>query len=129
MKKNIFWESFVSIILSITIISIIFIGLYQIIDYNNKIDYDFKKSNYINILQTNTEKIINKIDLSLYNNWNKIYIFQDKDNKIEIKSDINFWYINELWINVDINSKWLVFFRECDIKTVNSLKTINCVIK
>ena len=41
MKKNIFWESFVSIILSITIISIIFIGLYQIIDYNNKIDYDY----------------------------------------------------------------------------------------
>lgn len=129
MKKNIFWESFVSIILSITIISIIFIGLYQIIDYNNKIDYDFKKSNYINILQTNTEKIINKIDLSIYNEWSKIYISQDKDNKIEMKTDQKFWYINELWINVDINSKWLVFFRECDIKTVNSLKTINCVIK
>lgn len=129
MKKNIFWESFVSIILSITIISIIFIGLYQIIDYNNKIDYDFKKSNYINILQTNTEKIINKIDLSIYNEWSKIYISQDKDNKIEMKMDQKFWYINELWINVDINSKWLVFFRECDIKTVNSLKTINCVIK
>lgn len=129
MKKNIFWESFVSIILSITIISIIFIGLYQIIDYNNKIDYDFKKSNYINILQTNTEKIINKIDLSIYNEWSKIYISQDKDNKIEMKTDQKFWYINELWINVDINSKWLVFFRECKIKTVNSLKTINCVIK
>lgn len=129
MKKNIFWESFVSIILSITIISIIFIGLYQIIDYNNKIDYDFKKSNYINILQTNTEKIINKIDLSIYNEWSKIYILQDKDNKIEMKTDQKFWYINEFWINVDINSKWLVFFRECDIKTVNSLKTINCVIK
>jgi len=129
MKKNIFWESFVSIILSITIISIIFIGLYQIIDYNNKIDYDFKKSNYINILQTNTEKIINKIDLSIYNEWSKIYISQDKDNKIEMKTDQKFWYINELWINVDINSKWLVFFRECEIKTVNSLKTINCVIK
>lgn len=129
MKKNIFWESFVSIILSVTIISIIFIGLYQIIDYNNKIDYDFKKSNYINILQTNTEKIINKIDLSIYNEWSKIYISQDKDNKIEMKTDQKFWYINELWINVDINSKWLVFFRECEIKTVNSLKTINCVIK
>lgn len=129
MKKNIFWESFVSIILSITIISIIFIGLYQIIDYNNKIDYDFKKSNYINILQTNTEKIINKIDLNIYNEWSKIYISQDKDNKIEMKTEQKFWYINELWINVDINSKWLVFFRECEIKTVNSLKTINCVIK
>lgn len=132
MKKNNKWESLAWIVISVAIISIIFLTLWQILEYNTKIDNDFLKQNYVEILENNTNKIISKLDLTSFNVWDKIYISQDENNNIEFKNwawFIDFWYINELWKKVDKNSNWFVFFRECEIILKNSFKQINCSIK
>lgn len=132
MKINNKWESITGVIISVVIISIIFLSLWQILEYNAKIDNNFLKQNYVEILENNTNKIISKLDLTPLNIWDKIYIYQDENNNIEFKNwawFIDFWYINELWKKVDKNSNWLVFFRECEIILKNSFKQINCTVQ
>lgn len=132
MKKNNKWETLAWIVISIIIISIIFVSLWQILEYNTEIDNNFLKQNYIEILENNTNKTISKLDLNTTNIWDKIYISQNINNEIEFKNWVwfsDFWYINELWINIDKNSKWFVFFRECEVVLKNTFKQINCSIK
>lgn len=132
MKINNKWESITGVIISVVIISIIFLSLWQILEYNAKIDNNFLKQNYVEILENNTNKIISKLDLTPLNIWDKIYIYQDENNNIEFKNwawFIDFWYINEHWKKVDKNSNWLVFFRECEIILKNSFKQINCTVQ
>lgn len=132
MIKNKKWETLAWIIISVAIISIIFLWLWKIIEYNNEIDNNFLKQNYIEILENNTNKTISKLDLNTTNIWDKIYISQNINNEIEFKNWVwfsDFWYINELWINIDKNSKWFVFFRECEVVLKNTFKQINCSIK
>ncbi len=126
MIKNNLWESLIWIIIWIFILSFIILWIANLlINSNNIVDtYDDKK--IINILNNNTNFIINKLDLSNINENENFYLFKDKvNNKFLIftwSSNIWYKYIDEYWNNIDdINLyNWEIFTRTIYIEKKDS---------
>ncbi len=134
MKKNISWESLVTIIISVSILGIIFVSLYKILEYNSNIDRNFQAFNYVNVLEQNTSNIISKIDTSFLSEWEIFYLYQTGAN-IEIKtweSNDMYRYINHKgeWIENTLQSQSQIYSRFCFIeRDTAEWQSIKCSVK
>lgn len=133
MEKNISWETLVSILFLVIITSIVIISTLKIIEYDDNLNYEYDKVNYISILEKNSNLIANKIDylnflenetLYIYKSWNTIQAFSWIENQ-------DYKYINYLWEHVNSWSyNWTIYERECLIKENDiEWKKIECLIK
>lgn len=133
MKKNIIWETFVSIIIAVTIIMILFISLYKILDYNQEIDDNYSWMNYVNLLENNTNGIVEKIDTSMIQEKEIFYIYKNNDTFEILTWSINekYRYINNLGEYVeDIQTAKKIYSRFCLVeRDTIEWQSIKCSIK
>lgn len=133
MKKNISWETMISIIFAVIIILIIMFSIIKIVEYDNWLNYEYDKINYISILEKNTSNLIQKIDTSnlvewdlffLYKTWNEIQVFSWSENE-------DYKYINYLWEYTNTWSyNWVIYTRQCLVeKDSSEWQMIKCNIK
>lgn len=133
MIKNKNGETIVSVIIVVVIISIVTISMIKIVEYDNNLNFEQDKINYISLLEKNTNIMVNKIDTSnllenevffINKNWTKIEVFSWVENQ-------EYKYINYLWENVNSWSYlWAIYTRQCIIeKDSPEWQMIKCSIK
>lgn len=127
------WETIASVIIVIAIIAIILIAFIKIIEYDNELNFQYDKINYLTLLENNTNKIVQKIDTSLLWEWNIFYLYKT-GSEIKIFTWIEnqeYKYINYLWEYVNSGSyKWPIYTRQCIIqKDTQEGQMIKCGIK
>lgn len=134
MQKNIRWETIIWLVIIITLISIALLSLFKILEYDKKLDLDYKKINYISILETNTYNIIKKINTTNLKE-NDIFFLEKSWNEINLLTwslNENYKYISNEWENVlDLkNFKWPIYSRFCIVeKDSESWQNIKCSIR
>ncbi len=109
MKKNIVWESLMSIIIWMFILSFVALWVINIVAYNKSIIDAYQIKTDENILKQNTNNILKKADLSWVSEGQIFYINKNKATKtFEILTwtwSQEYKFINSLWDKVaDINS-------------------------
>lgn len=134
MKNINKWSTLVSTIVSVVIMSICFITIYKLLDFDNQNSYDFYRLNYINILSYNSDKIMDSsIKTTIFSTWDLVYIKNDWTNITIFTWSVNenYKYINYLWQNIDIqNYKWVYFSRYCKINSYYKDKYLyNCYVE
>lgn len=134
MKKINKWSTLVSTIVSVVIMSICFLTIYKLLDFDNQNSYDFYRLNYINILSYNSDKIMDSsIKTTIFSTWDLVYIKNDWTNITIFTWSVNenYKYINYLWQNIDIqNYKWVYFSRYCKINSFYKDKYLyNCYVE
>lgn len=133
MKNSNKWETIMSIIIIVTIISIIIISMIKIIEYDNKLNYEIDKSNYIYLLERNSNIIAKKIKSSVFSENEIIYLYKSWSNILAFSwsENMNYKYINYLWEYVsNWNHNWAIYERQCLVeKDFDELKIIKCSIK
>ena len=134
MKKINKWSTLVSTIISVVIMSICFLTIYKLLDFDNQNSYDFYRLNYINILSYNSDKIMDSsIKTTIFSTWDLVYIKNDWTNITIFTWSVNenYKYINYLWQNIDIqNYKWVYFSRYCKINSFYKDKYLyNCYVE
>jgi len=97
-KLNNKWETLVSLIIWIFIISLVITWIVSIIGSNYSLEDSFIKNNKVFFLKNNTVNIIKSIDTKSITEWEKIYIYKDKLNK---KFEILTWTENDKYSLVD----------------------------
>lgn len=123
MKKNQTWESLVSILVVISIMSIVFLSLYKILEFNKKIDHDFSAGNDILLLKNNINTLLMKKDISEFSTLesqleslgtNIFYLYQT-GTTISLETDKTYKYINALWEHItDLSLPGKVYLRSCE---------------
>ena len=133
MKKNKNWESLISIIIAVFIITIAFTALLKIAQYNKVIDYEYKKINYIDVLENNTFNIIKKINTNNIKEKQVFVIYQTWSQIITLtwSANSNYRYINHLWEYVGSwGYIWEIYSRFCIVDKDSELwQSIKCSIK
>lgn len=133
MKINKKWETIVSIIIVVVIISVVIISLIKIIEYDEKLNFEYSKINYTSVLEKNTISLVKWIDTSsflenevfyIYKTWSTIEAFSWVENK-------DYKYINYLWEYVNTWSyRWAIYTRQCLIeKDSEEWQMVKCSIK
>lgn len=133
MNSNKKWETIVSIIVLVIIISISFLWLYKIIQSDNKFSSEFKRKNYLELLKNNTNSIVEKLDLSKLQNKEPFFIYKNVD-KIQIMTWIinsKYQYIDYLWnFTNNLTDKNNLFTRKCIYyKDIDISKWYFCELK
>lgn len=133
MEKNLKWETIVSVIIVVVIISIIIISISKIIEYDNNLNYEYDKINYISMLEKNSNTLVNKVDTSNFLEKEIFYLFKSWS---EIKAyswtqNMDYKYINYLWEYVNSWSyNWAIYTRQCLVeKDSEEWQMIKCSIK
>lgn len=109
MIKNNLWESLVWIVIWIFILSFIILWIANLLINSNTIKetYDDKKT--INILKSNTESVIKKIDTTNIAKNEVFYLYKNNINKkFEIftwSTNASYKYIDKYWNKID-NIVW-----------------------
>lgn len=133
MKKNIKWETILSVVIIIVIISLALISLMKISEYDDNLNFEYDKINYISILEKNTITMIKKIDTSKIKENELIYIKKDTNSFQALTWTINetYKYINYLWENVSTWSyNWVFYTRQCLLeKDAIEWQIIKCSVK
>lgn len=129
MKKNNSWESLVSIVIAVSIMMVLFVSLYKILEYDKNLDYNYTLQNYKTTLENNTQTLLRKIDTTSLIESQVFYILQTPTN-ISIESDEKYKFTNHLWEwNENINSQRYLFTRVCVVKKSNAVwQNIQCSI-
>ena len=101
MIKRTSWESFVWIIVWVFILSVVILGVANIIVYSNSIISVYSDYSKVNILRENVTSIITNIDTSEIRENEIFYVYKDfwdKEFKI-FTGSVNSWYkyIDEFW--------------------------------
>ncbi len=133
MKINKKWETIVSIIIVVVIISVAIISLIKIVEYDDKLKFEYDKINYTSILEKNTISLAKWVDTSnfleneefyIYKTWSLVSAFTWVENG-------DYKYINYLWNYVNTWSyKWAIYTRQCLIeKDSTEWQMIKCSIK
>ncbi len=124
-------ENLISIMIIIVIISIAFLSLSKIIEYDNNINSNINKSNIIAILEKNTNLIVTKIDTSWILENEVFYISQSWSEIKTMTWNTNYQYINYLWENIDIQTYiWITYSRSCILDKWSTYgQNIKCTIK
>lgn len=124
-------ENLISIMIIIVIISIAFLSLSRIIEYDNNINADINKSNIISILEKNAISIVTKIDTSWILENEVFYISQSWSEIKTMTWNTNYQYINSLWENIDITTYiWIAYSRSCILdKGAPYWQNIKCTLK
>lgn len=130
------WETLVSLMVWIFIISLVISGIVSIIGSNYSLEDGFIKNNKVFFLKNNTVNIIKSLDTKWITEWEKIYIYKDDANK---KFTIFTWTINEkyslvdeYWNNILDTTKydWNQYLRSVYIQNADtSVWTQNQIIK
>ena len=130
------WETLVSLMVWIFIISLVISGIVSIIGSNYSLEDGFIKNNKVFFLKNNTVNIIKSLDTKWITEWEKIYIYKDDANK---KFTIFTWAINEkyslvdeYWNNILDTTKydWNQYLRSVYIQNADtSVGTQNQIIK
>lgn len=127
------WETILSIVIVVVIISIILLSLVKIVEYDNELNYQYDKTNYVSILEKNTNALIKQVDTSNLKEKEVFYLYKTGSQILALSwaANENLKYINYLWENV--NSWvyiWAVYSRFCLIeKDALEWQMIKCSIK
>ncbi len=133
MKKNLHWETIVSIIILVIIISIALISMIKIIEYDNNLNFEYDKINYISLLEKNTNILIQKIDTSLFQEGDILFLYKTGNTITAFSGseNENYKYTNYLWEYVSTETyKWAIYTRQCLIENKSEeWQMIKCDLK
>ncbi len=122
MIKNKLWESMVTVIVSVFILSFLLLAIANIVAQSSNISDEYKIEKNINLLKSNTYNIINKLDISIYSSWEILYLYKDNINK-EYKlftwtTNQKYQYIDKYWeyISNTWTYEWIFFSRSIKIE-------------
>lgn len=114
MKRNLKWETLLTVIISIMIISIAFVVIMKLVEYDNSISFEYNKSNYISILEQNSSNLIKNINTNSLNEGDIIYLYKTWSNVLAFTwiNNQDYKYINYLWEHINTWSyNWVVYSR------------------
>lgn len=130
------WETLVSLMVWIFIISLVISGIVSIIGSNYSLEDGFIKNNKVFFLKNNTVNIIKSLDTKWITEWEKIYIYKDDTNKkfTIFTGAVNEKYglVDEYWNNILDTTKydWNQYLRSVYIQNADtSVWTQNQIIK
>ena len=130
MKINKNWETLLSVLAWVFIISIIITWIINVLSANYSLDYDFFIENRILTLRNNAINIVNKSDISSLNEWEVFYLYKDDVNKNFLvftwAFNTNYKYIDNFWNNVNKDTyEWYIYERELVLQKKDSLNLNN----
>lgn len=133
MIKNIKWETIVSVLIIVVIISVVLISMIKIIEYDNELNFQYDKINYISLLEKNTNSLIEKVDTSELFEWDLFFLYKTED-EIKVISWVenqDYKYINYLWEYIHSWSyRWTIYTRQCLVeKDSEEWQMIKCSIR
>lgn len=104
MKNKKKAESIAWIIIAVTLLSIVMLGLLNILNYNDNMF--LKQGDWIKkiILNRNSINIWNKVDIRDVNVWEDFYIYKNNSTK---KYEVFTWSSNQQYKNIDHNWNYL----------------------
>jgi len=116
MNKNKKADSLVWIVIWIFILSFILVWMINVLWYSKDISFNYENKIEKNLLETNSQNIISKLDTSVLDKQEEFYVFKDSLNK-EFKImtwSINkkYAYIDRLWNFTSSWAEWKVFERK-----------------
>ncbi len=117
MKINKNWESLVWIIIGIVLLSVVILGLIEIVTYSKDIVTFYDDSSKINILENNSNNILEGLDITCVQEWDEFYLYKNPETKqfevLTWSENSDFQYIDENWNKIDdINTfEWDIFIR------------------
>lgn len=104
IKINKKWETLISLIIWVFIISLIIHWIVEIISSNYIIEDNFIKNNKIFFLKNNTTNIINSLNIKWTSDWEIYYLYKDEINKTftTYTGVLNekYKYVDEYWNNI-----------------------------
>ncbi len=105
MKKfNKRWETLVSLLIWMFIISLVISWIATIIGSNYSLEDNFIKNNKVFFLKNNTVNIIKSIDTKWITEWENIYLYKDTENKkfniLTGALNEKYKYVDEYWNNI-----------------------------
>ncbi len=117
MKNNYKGESFVAIIVWISILSIVLLWIWNLMMYSRALIEKYQSENNIVILKNNVKNIIRNIDTTSLVEHEVFYL--NKNNTLKTfdiftgSSNSDYKYINRFWENITdpVNYVWSVFSR------------------
>lgn len=131
--KNRKGETLVTIIITIVIISITFLTFSELINWDNKLNYELKKNINISVLESNTQKLVNKINTENLKEKELFYIYQNWENinVLTWSGNENYKYINNKWEKINISTyKNSIYSRSCIVEQDSDIwQNIKCSIK
>ena len=126
MIKNTSWESIVWIIIWVLIIWFIILWVANLLINSKTMINEYYEIVQIKIIEMNTKKIANKIDLSNIAVWETFFIYKDSSvNEFSIftwATNEEYKYIDSNWEKIDdlSNYIWNVYSRELIIERKDS---------
>jgi len=105
MQKNKQWESFIGIIVWVFILSIVILGLGNLINYSRVTVQEHQDTETLSLLEKNAYNIVHNLDLSALVEWDTFYVYKNTTTKnFEIfigPTNTTYKYIDKLWNKVD----------------------------
>lgn len=117
MNNNRNWESFVWIIIGVFILSIVILGIWNMIVYSKEVVTIYKNNSKLSILKNNLSNVLKYIDISWVNQNELFYIYKNETtNTHEVftwSTNYLYKYIDEYWNKVDdlVNYEWNIYAR------------------
>ncbi len=117
MIKNKQAESFIWIMIGVFLISIVILGISNLLNYSWQIINDYEDNTKITILKNNINNIVKNIDTSHVAEDEIFFIYKDNtiDQYVALTWSWFSWYayINEFWEDVDPDTfEWPVYSRQ-----------------
>jgi hypothetical protein len=80
-NTNIRAESLAGIMIWVFILSIVLLGIGNMISFSNNSTEAYQENSTLELLKTNTDSIIRKVDTSHINAWERFFLYKDNVNK------------------------------------------------
>ena len=130
MLKNKNAESLTGIMVWVVLIVFVLFGFYNLILYVVNYDSNSEEKSSINLLKSNLNNIIYKLDFAWVNQWEKFYVYKNNDlKKIQIltwSENEKYKYVDSLWNYIDPNIfLWTVYERTGKIEKKDFPSEIN----
>lgn len=126
MIKNKYWESMITIVISVFILSFLLLTIASIIAQSSSVSEEYKTEKNINILKSNAYNIINKLNTKDFSQGEKLYIFKDNNEFKVFSWTINekYKYIDKYWNYVDNISEnnWNIYTRTLKLERKDIIK-------
>lgn len=127
------WETIISVVVIVAIISIVLVSLFKIIEYDNELNFQYDKTNYISVLEKNTNSLIKQIDTSLVKEKETFYLHKTESDIVALtgSENIDYKFINYLWEHINTGSyMWAIYSRFCLVeKDAPEWQMIKCSVK
>lgn len=127
------WETIISVVVIVAIISIVLVSLFKIIEYDNELNFQYDKTNYISVLEKNTNSLIKQVDTSNVKEKEIFYLYKNASDIIALtgSENIDYKFINYLGEYVNSGSYlWAIYSRFCLVeKDAPEWQMIKCSVK